>query len=136
TRLREGLVDTHIGRAYKRVQNCTAAAAHSGYVILPDKCNLYTLVRLMTANKPDAPKEAELKTTKILAVFLSVSAVALGLPAEASAESELRSAGNEVAEDLRKGAAAVGEFAGDALITTKVKAAIVAHEDLKALDIG
>ena len=77
-----------------------------------------------------------MKTTQILAVFLSISAIALGLPAQASAAGELRSAGNEVAENLREGAAAVGEFAGDALITTKVKAAIVAHEDLKALEIG
>lgn len=81
-------------------------------------------------------KEAELKSKQIIAVFLSVSAVALGLPAHAATGNELRSAGNEVAESLRDGAAAAGEFAGDALITTKVKAAIVAHEDLKALDIG
>lgn len=81
-------------------------------------------------------REAELKSKQIIAVFLSVSAVALGLPVHAAGGNELRSAGNEVAESLRDGAAAVGEFAGDALITTKVKAAIVGHEDLKALDIG
>src|SRR5690606_11844550 len=93
-------------------------------------------MHLISAHNPEASKEAELKTTQILAVFLSISAIALGLPAQASAAGELRSAGNEVAENLREGAAAVGEFAGDALITTKVKAAIVAHEDLKALEIG
>lgn len=77
-----------------------------------------------------------MKTSQVLALFLSVSAVSLGLPAHASATNDMRSAGNEVAESLREGASAVGDFAGDALITTKVKAAIVAHEDLKALDIG
>lgn|GEM_PF-2704258 len=77
-----------------------------------------------------------MKTSQALALFLSVSATSLGLPAYASASNDMRSASNEVAESLREGASAVGDFAGDALITTKVKANIVAHEDLKALEIG
>lgn len=89
-----------------------------------------------------------MKTNRILAVFLTVSAVALGLPAHAAnaldnpdafkseAGAETPRERPDVREEVREGATAIGDFADDALITTKVKAALLADDDIKSLDIS
>ena len=44
-------------------------------------------------------------------------------------------AGDKLRQEVREGVSSVGEYANDALITTKVKAKLVADETVKALDI-
>jgi len=90
-----------------------------------------------------------LKTNQILAVFLTVSAAALGVSAHAATEagtnhitttqseaSNAPTATQRIREDVRESTSAVGEFATDTVITTKVKAALVGDESIKALNIS
>ncbi len=91
-----------------------------------------------------------MKTNRILAVFLTVSAVALGVPAQAatteadtnhitktqSETSNAPTATERLREDVQKSTATVGEYATDTVITTKVKAALVADESVKSLEIS
>lgn len=73
----------------------------------------------------------------IIAVFLSISAAAFSLSSAAAEEaSNATSAGTELRQDIAKGAENVREYAGDAFISAKVKAALIADPDVKALDIN
>lgn len=75
-------------------------------------------------------------SNQIIAIFLTVSATALGIPAHASAADDARRTAANVLDDAKQGAKAVGELASDAFITSKVKAALVRDDSIKALDIG
>lgn len=71
----------------------------------------------------------------LIALILAVSATAWNLPAAHAAEPQPTFT-ERVRENVRDGAQAVGDYSGDALITTKVKAALVANGEVKALDVN
>ncbi len=75
-------------------------------------------------------------SNQIIAIFLAVSASALDIPAHASTADDAKQAAANVLEDARQGAKAVGELASDAFISSKVKAALIRDDSVKALDIG
>ena len=84
----------------------------------------------------------------LIALILAVSAAAWDVPAQAAATAEPQPTFTErvrqdvkegtarVRENVKEGADAVGNYSSDAFITSKVKAAMVANGDVKALDVN
>ena len=78
-----------------------------------------------------------MQNRSIIAVFLSISAAAFSLSSTAAEKaSNATGVGTELRQDIANGAENVREYAGDAFISTKVKAALVADPDVKALNIS
>lgn len=84
---------------------------------------------------PASPDSSALwAVSPLIALILAVSAAAWSLPAQAADPQPTFT--ERVRENVREGAQAVGDYSSDALITTKVKAAMVANGEVKALDVN